>query len=167
MDIKTASFAAITISFIYCIAAARWYVIPWLRSVARAKALVPLLWVHVARYVALQIYSAQNAGLPVPDGIRDHIAYGDVLTSLLAFASIALLRHRAVIAVPVVLVMSAVGILDLFNSTADGIATNMLAHASGLTWLILNFYVPVLWVTHILILWQLIARRGEPLGENS
>ena len=164
MDMKTAAFVATTLSFIFCIAAVKWHVAPWLRRIGRVDALAPLLWIHVARCVALQIYSAQSAGLPVPDGIRDQIAYGDVLTALLAFVSIILLRYRVSIAVPAVWIMSVVGILDLLNAMAGGIKTEMFDHASGVTWLILTFYVPVLWVTHILIVWQLVSRCGEPLG---
>jgi hypothetical protein len=35
---------------------------------------------------------------------------------------------------------------------------------AGVTWLILTFYVPLLWVSLGLIVWQLYARRQEPLA---
>src|SRR5262249_25660007 len=42
--------------------AARWYVAPWLQAQSRAGALTALLWVHVFRYVALQVFAAQREG---------------------------------------------------------------------------------------------------------
>jgi len=166
MDAKTAAFLATTLSFVYFAAAARWYLVPWLHSVGRATALTGLLWVHAARHIAFQVYSAQQSGLAVPDAIRDQIAFGDALTSVLAFASIVMLRLRVSVAIPLVWITSLVGILDLINATAGGIKTDMLAHASGVTWLILNFYVPVLWIAHVLIVMELIRRRGETLDRE-
>jgi hypothetical protein len=51
---------------------------------------------------------------------------------------------------------------------ADALAPLIWVHAaaSGVTWLILTFYVPLLWVSLGLIVWQLVARRGEPLIER-
>ena len=54
-------------------AGARWYAVPWLNARPRADALTALLWVHVFRYVALQVFSAQHDRLPDlrPWGHRD------------------------------------------------------------------------------------------------
>ena len=57
---------------------ARWYLIPWLNSRARGEALIALLWVHVFRYVALQVFSAQQTGFPISDGGAMEIVVGDV-----------------------------------------------------------------------------------------
>src|SRR2546426_11769289 len=55
-----------------------WYVAPWLKTRARADALIPLLWIHVFRYVALQAFSAQRDGFPISDGGLMEIVLGDV-----------------------------------------------------------------------------------------
>jgi hypothetical protein len=40
----------------------------------------------------------------------------------------------------------------------------LLATASGLTWLIVNFYAPLLWVSLGLMVWQLYSRRHESIS---
>jgi hypothetical protein len=39
-------------------------------------------------------------------------------------------------------------------------------NATDPSWFILAFYVPFLWVTAVLLIWQLVARRRKPLGSN-
>ena len=46
-------------------AIARWYAVPWLKRRPRADSLIGLLWLHVFRYVALQVFSAQRDGFPM------------------------------------------------------------------------------------------------------
>src|SRR5438874_3224573 len=55
------------LSLIVLATAARWYLVPWLKNRTRADALIALLWVHVFRYVALQVFSAQRDGFPISD----------------------------------------------------------------------------------------------------
>ena len=66
--------AAQFISLLVFIAAGRWYVIPWLNTRPRADALIALLWVHVFRYVALQVFSAQRTGTVPPEPGRMPLA---------------------------------------------------------------------------------------------
>jgi hypothetical protein len=49
------------VSLIVYAAIAAWYVAPWLRSRSRADALIALLWVHVFRYVALQVFRPRHS----------------------------------------------------------------------------------------------------------
>ena len=161
MDVKTAAYGAITLSFVFFIAAAKWYVIPWLRKQDRAVALIALLWIHAFRYIALQIFSAQASGFDVPDDIRDRIVYGDVLSAILAFAAIVALQYRAGIGIPLTWLFSVVGMLDLISAMAGGIQADLFAEAAGVTWLILTFYVAMLWVAHVLIIWQLVTPRSS------
>src|SRR5437899_2188817 len=53
------------LSLIVLATAARWYLVPSLKSRTRADALIALLWVHVVRYVALHVSSAQRDGFPI------------------------------------------------------------------------------------------------------
>src|SRR5215471_14784186 len=71
-------------SLIVFIAAARWYVAPWLTRQPRAPALIALLWVHVFRYVALQVFAAQHEGFPISRGGAIEIMIGDVGGAALA-----------------------------------------------------------------------------------
>jgi len=163
MDLMSAAALASLLSLVVWGLIAVWYVAPWLRSRDRASALAPLIWVHAFRHVALQIFSAQAFGFAVSAGARDQIAYGDVAGMLLAVAALVALQYRARIAIPLVWLLAVEAAIDLVNASAVGAREQLFAAASGVTWLILTFYVPLLWISLILIVWQLFARRGERL----
>lgn len=143
---------------------ASWYVAPWLKARGRADALVPLLWIHVFRYVALQAFSAQRDGFPISDGGLIEIVVGDVTGMVIALAAIVALRYRARLAIPLAWLLVAETIYDTVTNIRGGIHENLMGAASGATWLILGFYVPLLMVSLALIIWQLYARRGEALA---
>jgi hypothetical protein len=164
MDPATAGIVAMMLSFVALIAAAIWYVAPWLSQRTRADALVPLLWVHAFRHVALQILSAQRAGFAVSNALRDEILYGDVLGMILALLSIFALRRRAGFAIPLAWLFVVATALDLVNASIGGTRERALGSAVAVTWLILTFYVPLLYTSLGLIIWQLVRRAGEPLG---
>ena len=150
-------------SLVVFAAASRWYVAPWLNRRPRADALIALLWVHVFRYVALQIFAAQRDGFPISDGGALEIAIGDVAGAIMAFAAIALLRRRARIAVPLVWLLALETAYDTVANIRGGIHEHLMGAAGGTTWLTLGFFVPVIVVSLVLILWQLYARRREAL----
>jgi hypothetical protein len=164
MSLMSAAAIATVLSFVVFAIMAVWYVAPWLATRPLAEALTPLLWIHAFRHVALQIFSAQQFGFAVSDGTRDQIAAGDVIGMILAVAAIVALRWRARIAALLVWVFVAATAIDLVNATIAGVREQLFAKASGLTWLILTFYVPLLWVSLGLVVWQLYARRDEPLA---
>jgi len=164
MDPTIALLLANTLSFAVCVIITLWYVVPWLRGKERADALVPILWVHAFRHIALQVFSAQRAGLAVPDQLRDQIAYGDVIGMVLAMVALIALRARARVAIPLVWLFVVATTGDLLNSLIGGMSAGMLGYANGVTWLILVFYVPALWTSLVLVVWQLMTRRGEGLA---
>jgi hypothetical protein len=145
---------------------ARWYVAPWLKTLGRADALVPLLWIHVFRYVALQAFSAQRDGFPISDGGLMEIVVGDVAGTILSLATIFALRYRARLAIPLAWLLVAETIFDTVTNIRGGIHENLMGAASGVTWLILGFYVPLLVVSLALIIWQLYSRRGEAIDNS-
>jgi hypothetical protein len=100
---------------------ARWYVIPWLNSRARGEALIALLWVHVFRYVALQVFSAQQTGFPISDGGAMEIVVGDVAGAAIAFVTIVLLRSRVRLAIPLAWLLVAETAYDTVSNIHGGI----------------------------------------------
>jgi hypothetical protein len=164
MSLMLAAALASVLSFVVFAIMAVLCVAPWLATRQRAEALIPLLWVHAFRHVALQIYSAQQFGFAVSDGARDQIAGGDVTCVVLAVISIVAMHYRVRVAPVLVWGLVAATIVDLVNATIAGIREQLFATAAGLTWLILTFYVPLLWVSIGLIVWQLYSRRQEPFA---
>jgi hypothetical protein len=163
MTLMSAAAFATVLSFAIFAMTAGWYAAPWLGARQRSEALALLLWVHAFRHVALQIFSAQQFGFAVSDGTRDEIAAGDVIGMILAVIAIVALRYRLRIAALLIWVFVAETVFDLVNSTIAGVREQLYSAASGVTWLILTFYVPRLWVSLGLIVWQLYSRRHEPL----
>jgi hypothetical protein len=75
-EFTAAALVAMALSFVVFATAAAWCAVPWMRAVALGVAITPLLWIHAFRYVALQLFSAQEFGFAIPDPTRDQIVYG-------------------------------------------------------------------------------------------
>jgi len=144
-------------------AIAIWYVVPWLNGRTRAEALIALLWVHVFRYVALQVFSAQTTGFPISDEGAMEIVVGDVAGAVLAFVTIVLLRNRARLAIPLAWLLVAETAYDTVTNIHGGVREHLMGAASGVTWMTLAYFVPMVVLSAVLLAWQLIARRGEAL----
>lgn len=164
MSLVSAAALASILSFVLFAIIAVLYVVPWLATKERAEALAPLLWVHAFRHVALQIFSAQKFGFAVSNEARDQIATGDVAGMVLALLSLIALHYRLRLASVLIWILVVETTFDLVNATIAGIREGLFATASGVTWLILTFYVPLLWVSLGLIAWQLFSRRQAPLA---
>jgi hypothetical protein len=147
------------ISLIVFAGIAKWYVVPWLQERSRAEALTAVLWVHVFRYVALQVFSAQQNGFPISDAGAAEIVWGDMAGGVLAFVIIALLRLRSQIAIPLAWLLAAETTYDTVSNIHNGIQEHLMGAASGVTWMILVFFVPAVVVSAVLLVWQLYSRR--------
>jgi hypothetical protein len=155
---------ATALAFIFVTMFAAWHVVPWMRRRPAAVAISACLWLHVPRIVALQIYSARRFGFEIPLAAAQQIAWGDVLGAGLAVLGIWLLRRRSAIAIPVLWLFLVESVLDLAYGAVLGIRHHATDTAHDLTWVILNFYVPVLWTTLALAAWLLVTRGGELVG---
>lgn len=91
------------------------------------------------------------------------IAFGDLAGLILALAALFALRYRWRFSIPLVWIFLVATVLDLGNAAVQGVREELFGSALDVTWMILVFYVPALWVSLVLIGWQLIARRGEAL----
>lgn len=162
MSVTAAGLIAIAFSFVLFITAAVWYAAPWMKRQPLAIALSLPLWVHAFRYVALQVFSAQAFGLRMSDSLANEIVWGDVAGAVLAFAALWLLRRGSRAAIPVVWLFVVETIVDLVNATVMGIRERAAETAYATTWLILDIYVPLLWVTLGLVVWRLVSQRRMP-----
>jgi hypothetical protein len=163
MSLTVPALVATAISYWLFITAAIQLVGPWMNRQPLAVALSVPLWVHAFRYVALQIFSAQRSGFVISDTVAAEIAWGDVASACLALAALWFLRARSPAARIVVWLFVPVAVVDLLNATVMGIREEAFATAHAVTWLILTFYVPALWTSLVLLVWQVVARRSETL----
>ncbi len=65
-----------------------WYVWPHLTKLSRNSALIPLLFVHVPRYVGMTLLVAGMVDPKLPREFRSSAAYGDLLEASLVFGPI-------------------------------------------------------------------------------
>jgi hypothetical protein len=152
-----------TLSFVSYALIARWHVAPRLATLPREAALVPLLWVHVFRYAPLTLYAPGQVDPHIPADVAAVVAYGDLVAGLMALVALVGLRLRVPARIALVWAFSVVGIVDLAVATQKAVAAEMYRYSMGWNWYILNFYVPMLVVTHAMILYYLVAarRRGD------
>ena len=80
-----------------------------------------------------------------------------------ALRAIVALRRRVRWSVPLVWLLVAETAFDTVSNVMGGVRERLLGAASGVTWFILSFYVPVIIVSLGLLVWQLYTRRGEGL----
>lgn len=164
MDLLTANLIASILSLVAFAMIAVWYLAPALNRKPLTVALTTLLWFHAFRYVALQIFSAAAVGgLNATSGTLQTIAFGDLITAVLALISIAALRRGPGVARVLVWATAIIGTADLVSATVAGISGHLIDTASNWSWFILAVYVPILWITAGMIFWQLLARRNAPL----
>ncbi|MBV8836760.1 MAG: hypothetical protein JO000_09485 [Alphaproteobacteria bacterium] len=156
--------AAQFLSLLVFATAAKWYVAPRLRALDRASALVPLLWIHVFRYVALQAFSAQRDGFPVSDRALVDIVTGDLAGAAIAVLAIFALRYRLRAGIALSWLLVGETAYDTVANIHGGMQEHLIGAAGGVTWMILAFYVPLVVMSVVLIAWQLYTRRGEELG---
>ena len=158
-----------------------WYVVPRLSKQPRVEALIPLIVLHTFRTVGLVFLFPQVTGGALPPGFAVPAAYGDLLTTGLAWLSIFALRLRPGWALPLVWLFNLVGIADLLFAMYQGAVTGLPFFQLGVAWLLLTFYVPLLLVSHVIVFWLLLRaapsapsekersfleQRGDPLAES-
>jgi hypothetical protein len=165
MNLTAAAIIAQTITFAVLVTAAIWYAAPWMRRHSLATALTAPLWIHAFRQIAMQIFSAREFGFDVPLSLAREIAWGDVVGALLALTCLWLLRYRSRWARVVLWIFVVETFVDLVNATIQGVRNEVFTTANGVTWVILNFYVPLLWVTLVLIVWRLSS--SEALDQSA
>jgi hypothetical protein len=137
---------------------ARWHVVPRLASLSRERALVPLLWVNAFRYAPLTLFAPGQVDPAIPLDAIAAIAYGDLISALLALAALCAIRFRLRGGVALYWLFSIVGIADLIVGTAKAIEVEMYKFYMGWNWYIVVFYVPMLLVSQVIIL-QLLLRK--------
>ena len=148
-----------TLSLIVYSCIAVWYVYPALKKKEWHKALVPLLLVHAFRYGPLTLLMPGQVSLEVPLNVAQTIAYGDLISGILAIITMILVWNKINGAKLLVWVFTIVGFGDVLVASAKGIGTGLLEMDIGFNLYILNFYVPMLIVTHIMIIMLLMRKR--------
>ena len=136
-----------------------WYAWTWLKSVDRTTAFTALTFVHALRPIGATVLVASVAGTARPRSFAEAVAYGDLLTSLLAVITLIALRARWSIGFALVWITNVVGTLDLVNALVGGVSNDIARLGMGSFWYVVTSLVPILWIAHALAFALLLRRR--------
>ena len=160
MDNVTIFWMQLLVSCVVFGIVAVWYVWPYLTKLSRNSALIPLLFVHVPRYVGMTLLVTGMIDPQLPREFLSSAAYGDLLEAALALASIFALRSNWRFAVPLVWVANTWGFADLLNGVRGVLQLNVPSFNLGTVWYIYTFYAPLVLVSHLMIFGILIKSRS-------
>lgn len=147
------------LSFIVFGLFAWWYAWPWLKSVDRTTAFTALTFIHALRPVGATVLVTSVVGTAVPRDFAEAVAYGDLLTSVLAIVTLVALRQRLGFAIALVWITNVVGTADLANALAGGVRYDIPRLGIGSFWYVVTILVPMLWIAHGLAFALLLRRR--------
>src|SRR5262249_15669782 len=95
------------------------------------------------------------------------IVVGDVAGAIMAFVTIALLRRGMRLAIPLAWLLVAETAYDTVSNIHGGVREHLMGAASGVTWFVLDFFVPMVVITVALLAWQLYSRRSEAIDSTA
>ena len=144
-----------TLSLVVFALIAKWFIAPRISKLALEEALLPLVMIHVFRYTPMTLFAPGQVAADIPAKVANAIAFGDLIAGLLALIAAIFLKYRITGAIVVTWIFNIVGILDIINALAQGVGAELYKYNLGFNWYILNFYVPVLVVTHAMMLYRL------------
>jgi len=133
---------------------AKWYLAPWLAEKTIHKALMLLIIPHTLRHVGLTFFVPGVVAETMPDYFANSVAFGDLISGLLAILCLIALKKGWRMALLLVWIFNIFGTVDLLNAMSD---VNIPAKL-GATWFIPTFWVPFLLVTHFMIFVRLFKR---------
>ena len=142
-----------------CILVILWYVWRAFIKLPLNSALIPLLFVHVFRYLGLTLLVPCMFDQRLPSDYLNASAYGDRLAGALALPSIVALRNMWRLAIPLVWVFSFLGFGDLLNGLRI-LQVNLPKFNLGTIWYIYTFYAPIIILSHLMIFWILIKSKS-------
>jgi hypothetical protein len=130
-------------SCVVCVIVVAWYVWPYLTKLPRNSALIPLLFVHVFRYLGMTLLVPGMVDPKLPREVLFNTAYGDLIAAALALSAIVALRSNWRVAIPLVWVFNTWGCVDLLNALRSVLQVNLPSFNLGTVWYIYTFYAPL------------------------
>src|SRR5215469_7225229 len=127
--------------------AARLYLLPQLSRFRPRQILIPILLLHSTRHLGMMFLTRGGTYPGLPAEFAYPAAFGDLVTAIIAFASIPLVLRGSRLAKPIVWIFNVFGTVDLLVAITTGTIYNAVV-AMGPAYWIPAFWVPLLLVTH-------------------
>lgn len=146
----------VTFSFLMWGFFAKWFLVPKLRNITLNQAIFWLTVPHVSRYIGMTFLVPSVTTTQIPYEFALTTAYGDLLSSVLAFLVLFALRAEWKGALGLVWIFNIVGTIDLVMAMSHAEAVPTL----GGVWYIPTIWVPLLLVSHYMIFVRLIRKKS-------
>ncbi|HEX3465820.1 MAG TPA: hypothetical protein VHS78_17355 [Candidatus Elarobacter sp.] len=148
---------SIALSFVAWGLVAGRYVWPALLRQRREDALSAVLTLHTFRFEGLAFLIPGVVGAGLPAAFAKAAAFGDLGAAVLALLALATLRYRT-IGVAVTWVFNLWGTVDLLNAFYQANRAGVTAGELGAPYFIVTVFVPLLFVTHMMVFGLLLRR---------
>jgi len=154
-----------SLSFVVLAIIAKQYFMPWVWRTNVNQALIGLLLIHAFRYVGLSVFASGQVESTEPYHFAFGLIYGDLATAALAIVSILLLAAgKKILGYGFTWLTSIVGVVHLLNVNANAIFIKAMQYELGAVWYAATFVVPLLFVSHYLIIWVLLNKHKLKIG---
>ena len=150
-----------TFSLILFGAVATWYIGPALRRLPVHDALVPLFLVHALRYLPSSALAPGQIDPRVPAEAMSAIVFGDLASAVLALLAALFLRYRWRGAIAAAWIVNVVTSVDWLYAGFLAASRRLVTYPMGGNWYIINYYVPVIGVIHVMIFTHLLEARRK------
>ena len=157
MDIQQVFVLQFVLSLVAWGVVAKWTFAPGLGRMAPATALFWLALPHTFRHVGMVFVVPGVVAHELPAAFALPAAYGDLATGVLALVAVFLLRAKSSGAIGLVWLFNIVGTLDLANALRHVDVVS----GFGAVWYIPTMLVPLLLVTHYMMIVRLVRGVGE------
>ena len=138
----------------------RIYLQRWFASQPFGKAVLPLLLLHVFRYLGLTLIVPGQIDSSVSMDALQVMAWGDFASGVCALLAAIAVHHRWSVATALVGLFSLVGIGDLIAVGITAIKAGVFFADIGTMWFILVLYAPVMLLAQIYVAYRLVRHLG-------
>lgn len=150
------------LSFLVLFLMVVWFVAPYLATQPVRKVMLLLLAPHVAHHVGLALLVSGVVAADFPRSFALVIAIGEPTMLALFLLATAALRYRRPVAVPLLWVFTGAGFAyNIAAAIAGALLGAEVPEKLQAHWYVSVFYVPLLAVSHVLVLLNLLKRGGE------
>jgi hypothetical protein len=146
-------------SFVLCGLVAKWYLWPRLEPAPMSVGLPPLFLVHALRYLPSTAFAPGQIDPRAPLDAMAAIAYGDLGSAILALFAAVVVYYEWRNAVAVAWMVNSITCLDWLYAGYRAASSQLVTYPLGGNWYIVNYYVPLIGVVHILIFARLLGIR--------
>jgi len=144
---------------------ATWYVWPRIKTAPVSAALPPLFLAHALRYLPTTAFAPGQIGPGAPMDAMAAIAYGDLASAILTLTAAVFLYYRWRGALGVGWVVNGITSLDWLYAGYRAASSQLVTFPLGGNWYIVNYYVPLIGVAHVLIFARLL--RGPDVARST